>query len=63
MGVECLCCGQRRIVERASCRFLQTSECPRCGYLGWAPSSDLDEGARSALRRRPPHRRRLSLVA
>ena len=37
-------------------------ECPRCGYLGWAPVEALSESEREALRLRPPERRRLRLA-
>ncbi len=63
IGAECLCCGQRRIVERGTLRLAGSTECPRCGYLGWAPAADLDESTRRALRSRPPERRRLFAVA
>jgi hypothetical protein len=38
-------------------------ECPRCGYLGWAPAASLDERTRRLLRERPPYARRLRRVA
>ena len=60
--MECLCCGQRRILARTRWRFSDAGECPRCGYLGWAPTGDLSERARNALRHRPPQRRRLYAV-
>ena len=34
-------------------------ECPRCGYVGWAPSLTLDEALRRRLRIRPLESRRL----
>ena len=55
--IECLGCGQRRT------DFTHQPDCPRCGYLGWAPVSDLDERTRRILRERPPHQRRLRAVA
>jgi hypothetical protein len=55
--IECLGCGQRRT------DFTDQPDCPRCGYLGWAPVSDLDERTRRILRERPPHQRRLRAVA
>lgn len=48
--IECLCCGQTRIV---SGRPRETGECPRCSYLGWAYSTDLSETERRMLRERP----------
>jgi hypothetical protein len=58
LRVECLCCGTTRVRgERHG------DECPRCGYLGWAASCDLNEAARRALRERPPERRRLRALA
>ena len=43
--------------------YRDAGECPRCGYLGWAPSASLDEPVRRILRERPPEQRRLRLVA
>jgi len=51
--IECLGCGQRRTDHTVD------PDCPRCGYLGWAHVSDLDERTRRSLRERPPYRRRL----
>ncbi len=63
MSVECLCCGQRRIaVPREGWRAADIGECPRCGYLGWASSSELTERSRAILRQRPPEQRRLYAV-
>jgi hypothetical protein len=63
MAVECLCCGQRRIVvERRQFNSMRVDECPRCGYLGWAPSAVLTERARGLIRRHPPERRHLYAV-
>jgi hypothetical protein len=61
-AVECLCCGQRRIVATERHAFMQVDECPRCGYLGWAPAALLSERARGLIRRRPPEQRRLYAV-
>jgi hypothetical protein len=38
---------------------LESGECPRCGYVGWANPTDLTEFTRRALRDRPLERRRL----
>jgi hypothetical protein len=61
LAVECLCCGQRRVLA-ARRRVVDNAECPRCGYLGWAPSKDLTERARGLLRRRAPEQRHLRIV-
>jgi hypothetical protein len=53
--VECLSCGKARGAQDAA------AECPRCGYVGWAPSSKLTEPVRRALRERPLERRRSAL--
>ena len=53
--VECLNCGCLREAPGAAC--------PRCEYVGWALSRELDEPLRRLLRERPPQRRRLRLVA
>jgi hypothetical protein len=52
--VECLNCFHVR--ERSD------SPCPLCAYVGWALSTELDEGSRETLREHPPARRRLRLV-
>jgi hypothetical protein len=55
--IECLRCGARRAEAQVE------PDCPRCGYLGWACVSDLDERTRRLLRERPPEQRRLRRVA
>jgi hypothetical protein len=50
--VECLSCGHQRVVED------DPGECPRCGYVGWAPTDDLNETLRRRLRHRPVSSRR-----
>jgi hypothetical protein len=52
---ECLCCGKVREHGRAD-------ECPRCAYVGWAPTQLLTEPERKLVRERPLARRRLRLV-
>jgi predicted RNA-binding Zn-ribbon protein involved in translation (DUF1610 family) len=42
--VECLRCGKRHQIMRASRSTIHEGECPRCGYVGWTP-------ARAAMRR------------
>jgi ribosomal protein L37E len=56
-SIECLRCGKRRADVR------KDPDCPRCGYLGWARVTDLDERTRRILRERPPEQRRLRAVA
>jgi hypothetical protein len=52
------------MAERApKMHHLGADECPRCGYVGWAESSELSELERRALRDRPLERRRLHAVA
>jgi hypothetical protein len=59
--VECLRCGSSR--ERAESPLRQADpECPKCGYVGWAPVSALSERERKALRDRPLERRRLRIA-
>lgn len=53
--MECLRCGQKH--------DLRNGECPRCGYVGWAPSADLTELERRMLRDRPVEYRGLRAVA
>ena len=57
LTIECLSCGERR-----SDLHVQPT-CPRCGYVGWARSDDLDERMRRVLRERPPELRRIRVVA
>ena len=61
--IECLRCGERRDAVDSRPRWLSRPECPRCGYLGWASSSELTEPIRRLLRERPPETRRLRLVS
>jgi len=56
--VECLRCGSSRKTETASPLRQAIPECPRCGYVGWAPADDLSEHTRRALRERPLEARR-----
>jgi hypothetical protein len=62
-AVECLGCGTARLARHDAHRRLESPECPRCGYLGWAPALDLTEADRDELRRRPLHTRGLRRVA
>ena len=57
LSVECLRCGMSRAVGNDRADHADPGECPRCGYLGWAPSSDLNESARRRIREQPPERR------
>ncbi|MGB2952251.1 MAG: hypothetical protein WBB74_02525 [Gaiellaceae bacterium] len=56
LPVECLRCGEQRTLEPV---HRDAGECSRCAYVGWAPSSKLDEKIRKVLRHRPPERRHL----
>lgn len=53
--VECLNCGKRR--------ELPEDACPRCAYVGWAPSEDLDEELRRLLRERSVAGRRIRIAS
>jgi hypothetical protein len=57
--LECLGCGARRTPVVSELSHVATGECPRCGYVGWASPTDLNEFTRRALRDRPVERRRL----
>ena len=57
--VECLSCGERREVTCERGRQVRPGECERCGYVGWANSSDMSELLRRVIRERPVERRRL----
>jgi hypothetical protein len=62
--VECLNCGETRPAGYPDGRRIHLGDCcPRCGYVGWAPTDELTETARRALRDRPLVRRRLLSVA
>jgi hypothetical protein len=62
LTIECLRCGQARKLAQQT-HHLECGECPRCGYLGWAPSVELTEPTRRLLRERPVESRRLRAVA
>jgi Zn ribbon nucleic-acid-binding protein len=53
--VECLNCGKRR--------QLPETDCPRCGYVGWAFTRDLDESLRRLLRERTLVDRRIRVAS
>jgi Zn-finger nucleic acid-binding protein len=57
--VECLRCGEERVSERLARRQVDADECPRCKYVGWAPSESLDETLRRRVRMRPLEQRRI----
>jgi len=59
LRIECLGCGGERVLQPLSHQRLDGGECPRCTYVGWAPSAELDETFRRRVRTRPPERRRL----
>ena len=60
--VECLHCGETRVLHQAPRRHLDAGECPRCTYVGWVTSDDVTEGTRKALRDRPLGRRWLRIA-
>jgi Zn ribbon nucleic-acid-binding protein len=59
LRIECLGCGERRVLHPDSHHRLEEGECPRCGYVGWAASAEIDETLRRRVRNRPLVRRRL----
>ena len=61
--VECLRCGTSRIARRDVFKHFDSPECPRCGYLGWAPMLELTEADRRGLRERPVEERRVPSIA
>lgn len=63
LAVECLRCGATRLARRDEWQRLESPECPRCGYLGWAPVLELTEAERERLRELPVEGRRLRPVA
>ncbi len=60
---ECLSCGHTRLIRRSVFSRFDSPECPRCGYLGWAPMLELTEPERGELRALPVEERRLPSVA
>jgi hypothetical protein len=56
-SVECLACGLPRIIT------VDAGECPRCGYVGWAPVEAVTEEMRGKLREVPLVERRRPLRA
>ena len=62
LAVECLRCGSTRFARSSVFRRFDAPECPRCGYLGWAPTLELTETERTGLRELPVEQRRLSLA-
>ena len=62
LRIECLGCGERRVLHPDSHRRLQEGECPRCGYVGWVESESVTETLRRLLRERPLERRRLHVA-
>jgi hypothetical protein len=62
--VECLGCGGPRRVPVEEAGKGDAGECPRCSYLGWAPSEALSEAIRRRIREQPPETRgKIKLVA
>jgi len=64
LDVECLRCGGPRRVPADDAGRGDAGECPRCHYLGWAPSEALNESIRRRIREPSPQiRARVKLVA
>jgi hypothetical protein len=59
LTIECLRCGETRLVHARENAHVDAGECARCEYVGWALDTDLTEKLRRVLRERPPERRRL----
>jgi len=59
LRIECLRCGDVRVVHPDAHHRLDGGECERCRYVGWAASAELSEASRGRLRARPLERRRL----
>ena len=57
LSVECLRCGTMRTIRQNGPAHVDAGECPRCTYVGWAPSSALSELTRRRFREQPPERR------
>jgi Zn-finger nucleic acid-binding protein len=59
LHIECLRCGDVRVLFPVERHRVDGGECPRCRYVGWAASAEVDEALRRRLRTRPLERRRL----
>ena len=59
--VECLRCGSHRKLAPNPLRQANP-DCPRCGYVGWAPVNALSDDERRVMRGRPLERRRLRIA-
>jgi hypothetical protein len=59
--VECLRCGSSSEADASPLRQANP-ECPKCGYVGWAPVGALSERERRIMRDRPLERRRLRIA-
>jgi hypothetical protein len=57
LTVECLRCGHSRAFTPGPRRHEEAGSCPRCQYVGWAYSSDLNEKTRRLFRELPLERR------
>jgi Zn ribbon nucleic-acid-binding protein len=55
--VECLQCGHSRAFAPGRRRDEKAGDCPRCGYVGWAHSTELSERMRKLFRDLPVERR------
>jgi DNA-directed RNA polymerase subunit RPC12/RpoP len=62
LRIECLRCGKRRVLHPESHHRLEEGECPRCRYVGWAATAEIDETVRRRVRTRSPERRRLHVA-
>jgi hypothetical protein len=61
-AVECLNCGATRRISAAPSRPSEPTDCPKCGYVGWAEAESMTEALRRALRDAPLERRRVHLA-
>lgn len=55
--IECLRCGHSREYSPGPRRQEESGACPRCEYVGWAFSTDLNERTRKLFRDLPLERR------
>ena len=59
LSVECLRCGHARQFTPGPRRHEEAGACPRCEYVGWAYSTDLNEKTRRLFRTSLEQRLRL----
>ena len=63
LAVECLQCGTTRVAKRDRFNHFEAPECPKCGYLGWAPVLEVKKTEPRVSHERVRAKRRVPSVA